>query len=98
MVGFGVEFYVLVALVFIGGIISICVNYDIEKKAKLSDLAIARICDIKFSILDQELDELKEEIKKLKDEIQSVRLPEEFALTSEEKEKFRKMFDKQAHG
>lgn len=71
MVGFGIEFYVLVALVFIGGVISICVSYKFGEKAKLSDLAIARICDIKFSILNQELDELKEELNKLKDDKQA---------------------------
>lgn len=67
----GLEFYILAALVFIGGVISICISYSVEKKAKLSDLAIARICDIKFSILNQELDELKEELNKLKDDKQA---------------------------
>ena len=67
----GLEFYILAALVFIGGVISICISYSVEKKAKLSDLAIAKICDIKFSVLDQEINELKEEVKKLKDDKQA---------------------------
>jgi len=67
----GLEFYVLAALVFIGGVISICISYSVEKKAKLSDLAVARICDIKFDMIAKEIDKLEEEVKKLKDDKQA---------------------------
>lgn len=67
----GLEFYVLAALVFIGSVISICISYSVEKKAKLSDLTIARIVDIKFDAVFKELDKLEKEVKKLKDDKQA---------------------------
>lgn len=102
------EFYILAALVFIGGVISICVSYKVGEKSKLCNLVIARICDAKFNdlftVMDkafEENDELRKELDKLKDEVQSILPPEEseeFAFTAEEKEKFRKILERQAHG
>ena len=72
------EFYILAALVFIGGVISICVSYKFGEKSKLSNLVIARICDAKFNelfkVMDkafEENDELRKELDKLKDDRQA---------------------------
>lgn len=65
------EFYVLAALVLIGGVISIVVSYSVEKKNKTVNMVIARMCDIQFNAIYKELDELREELNKLKGDKQA---------------------------